>query len=88
MSISSVATRIGIALDPHTRNFIRSEFTVRRNEMWAQGCSRVHDDEIIEGRMDDLFDDISSIIQCGTRDEISRRGLAEENLDSTQTNRK
>ena len=42
----------------------------------------------IKELMDDLFDDISSIIQCGTRDEISRRGLAEENLDSTQTNRK
>jgi hypothetical protein len=88
MSISSVATRIGIALDPHTRNFIRSEFTVRRNEIWAQGCSRVHDDEIIEGLMDDLFDDIGSIIQCGTSAEISRRGLAEVNFDPTQTGRK
>lgn len=88
MSISSVATRIGIALDPHTRNFVRSEFTVRRNEMWAQGCSRVHDDEIIEGLMDELFDDISSIIQRGTSAEISRRGLAEVNFDSTQTNGK
>jgi len=87
MSISSVATRIGIALDPHTRNFIHSEFTVRRNEMWAHGCSRVHDDEIIEELMDDLFDDISSIIRRGTNAEISRRGLAEVNLDSTQANK-
>jgi hypothetical protein len=85
MSISSVATRIGIALDPHTRNFIRSEFTVRRNEMWAQGCSRVQDDEIIEGLMDDLFDDLGSIIQRGASAEISRRGLAVVNFDPTQT---
>jgi len=55
MSISTVATRIGIALDPHTSNFIRSELTVRRNEMWAQGCSRLQEDEIIETLMDDLF---------------------------------
>jgi hypothetical protein len=88
MSISSVATRIGIALEPHTRHIIRSEFTVRRNEIWAQGCSRVHDDEIIEGLMDDLFDDISLIIPCGTSAEISRRGHTEVNLDSTQTNGK
>ncbi len=57
MSISSVATRIGIALDPHFKNYIRSELTVRRNEMWAQGCSRLLEDEIIEGLMDDIYDD-------------------------------
>jgi hypothetical protein len=57
MSISSVATRIGIALDPHIIDFIRSELTVRRNEMWAQGCSRLLEDEIIEGLMDDIYDD-------------------------------
>jgi hypothetical protein len=56
MSISSIATRIGIALDPHTRNFIHSELTIRRNEMWAQGCSRLLEDEIIEGLMDDLYE--------------------------------
>jgi hypothetical protein len=72
MSISSVATRIGIALDPHTRNFIRSEFTVRRNELWAQGSSRVPDDEIIEGLVDDLFDDINTILDRSSIDEIVR----------------
>jgi len=60
MSISSVATSIGIALDPHTRNFIRDELSVRRNQMWAQGCSRLLEDEIIEGILDDLNDDGSS----------------------------
>ena len=60
MSISSVATRIGIALDPHIKNVIRSELTVRRNQMWAQGCSRLLEDEIIEGILDDLYDDGSS----------------------------
>jgi len=57
MSISSVATRIGIALDPHIKNFIRSELTVRRNEMWVQGCSMLLEEEIIEGPMDDIYDD-------------------------------
>jgi hypothetical protein len=71
MSISSVATHIGIALDPNTRNFIRSEFTVRRNELWAQGCSRVPDDEIIEGLMDDLFNDINAILDRSSIDEIA-----------------
>jgi hypothetical protein len=71
MSISSVATRIGIALDPHTRNFIRSEFTVRRNELWAQDCSRVPDDEIIEGLLDDLFVDINAILDRSSIDEIA-----------------
>jgi hypothetical protein len=63
MSISSVATRIGIALDPHIKNFIRSELTVRRNEMWAQGCSRLMEDEIIEGLIDDIYDDGSTSVQ-------------------------
>lgn len=63
MSISSVATRIGIALDPHIKNVIRSELTVRRNEMWAQGCSRLMEDEIIEGIMDDIYDDGSTSVQ-------------------------
>ncbi len=71
MSISSVATRIGIALNPHTRNFIRSEFTVRRNELWAQDCSRVPDDEIIEGLLDDLFDDITAILDRSSIDEMA-----------------
>ena len=56
MSISSVANRIGFALEPHSRNFIRSEMTIRRNEMWAQGCSRLLEDEIIGGLMDDLYE--------------------------------
>jgi hypothetical protein len=71
MSISSLATRIGIALDPHTRNFIRSEFTVRRNEQWAHGCSRIPDDEIIEGLVDDLFDDINTILDRSSIDELA-----------------
>ena len=71
MSISSLATRIGIALDPHTRNLIRSEFTVRRNELRAQDCSRVPDDEIIEGVLDDLFDDINAILDRSSIDEMA-----------------
>ena len=71
MSISSVATRIGVALDPHTRNFIRSEFTVRRNELWAEGCSWVLDDEIIEGLVGDLFDDITITPDRSSIDEIA-----------------
>jgi hypothetical protein len=71
MSISSVATRIGVALDPHTRNFIRSEFTVRRNELWADGCSWVLDDEIIEGLVGDLFDDITITQDRSSIDEIA-----------------
>ena len=55
MSISSVATGIGIAVEPHTRNFIRSEVTVRRNEVWGQGCSQFLEDEIIESLFDDLY---------------------------------
>ena len=60
MSISTVATSMGIALEPHTRNFIRDELSVRRNQMWATGCSRPLEDEIIEGILDDLYDDGSS----------------------------
>ena len=71
MSISSVATRVGVLLDPHARNFIRSEFTVRRNELWAQGCSRVPNDEIIEGLVDDLFDDINTILDRNRNDEMA-----------------
>jgi len=71
MSISSVATRIGVELDPHTRGIIGSEFTVRRNELWAQGCSRVPDDEIIEGLVSDLFDDINAILNRSINDEMA-----------------
>jgi hypothetical protein len=71
MSISSLATRIGIAQDPHTRNFICCEFTVRRNELWAQDCARVPDDEIIEGLLDDLFDDINAIPDRSSIDEMA-----------------
>jgi len=65
MSISSVATRIGIALDPHTKNFIRSELSVRRNEMWAQGCSWLLEDEFIEGLLEDLNEGRESSFQQG-----------------------
>ena len=63
MSISSVTTGIGIAPDPHTRDFIGSEHTVCRNELRAQGCSRRPNDEIIEALVADLFDDINAILK-------------------------
>lgn len=56
MNISSVATLIGIALEPHIENLFRSEPTARRNEMWAQGCPRLLEDEIIEGLMGNIYD--------------------------------
>jgi|COG998Drversion2_1049125.scaffolds.fasta_scaffold322190_1 hypothetical protein len=71
MSISSVATRIGVVLNPHTRDIIGTEFTVRRNELSAQGCSRVPDDEIIEGLVDDLFYDINAILNRNISDEMA-----------------
>ena len=72
MSISSVTTRTGTALAPHTGKFIGSEFTVRRNELWAQGSSQVSDDEIIEGLVDDLFDDINAILNRNSNDDMAR----------------
>ena len=68
MSISSVATRIGIALDPHTKNFISAELSVRRNEMWAQGCSWLLEDEFIEGL---LNEDGESSFQQGNTARVS-----------------
>lgn len=65
MSISSVATRIGIALDPHMKNFIHSELSVRRNEMWAQGCFWLLEDEIIENLLSDLYEDGESSFRQG-----------------------
>ena len=71
MSISSVATRIGIALDPHTKNFISAELSVRRNEMWAQGCSWLLEDEFIEGLLNDLNEDGESSFQQGNTARVS-----------------
>jgi hypothetical protein len=71
MSISSIATHLRIALEPHTRNFIRAELTIRRNEMWAQGCYRLLEDEIIEEIMDDLYKDSNINANPGNASEFT-----------------
>ena len=55
MNISSVAIRIGVPLEPHTKNFIRSEIAICRNDIWAQGYSRFLEEEIIESILQDLY---------------------------------
>lgn len=65
MSISSVAAHIATALDPHTRNLIRSEYTAHHNQPLAQDRSMTADDEIIEILVHDLFEDVDAIIQRG-----------------------
>lgn len=55
MSISVVAKRIGIDLDPLTRQFVNARLTVRRQEMWTQGCSWSLEDEYIESLLVDIF---------------------------------
>jgi len=65
MSNSSIATHVAIALNPHTRHFMRSEDTAHHNQSLAQCCSMTTDDEIIEMLVHDLFEDIDTIIQQG-----------------------
>ena len=56
MTILSVADRLGFPLDPHSRLNIRSELTIRRNELWAQGNHYQSEDEIIEEVIDVLYE--------------------------------
>lgn len=55
MSISSVATCIALALEPHTRNFTHSQATFRRNKICGEGCSQFLEDEFTECIFDDLY---------------------------------
>ena len=71
MSISCVTTRTGMSLDSHTRDCIGPELTVCRNDLRVQGCSRRPNDEIIEGLVDDLFNDINAILNRNGDDEMA-----------------
>jgi hypothetical protein len=72
MNISSVALRIGVALEPHTRNFIRSEVTICRNDLWAQGYSRFIEEEIIESVLQDLYIERDTVDQWRDPVELSQ----------------
>ena len=73
MSIPSVATSIALALEPHTRNFIRSETTVRRTEVWGKGCSEFLEDETIKCVFDDLHGERDASDLCRNNVELARQ---------------